>query len=152
MRQSLTCWLISRIPSKLSAYSHFRSTSRVVAVLLLASVICSPAQSKDRPIIMYLVDEKTGRQSGGLTDAQVDDIVRFIKTVRGIDHHVQEINATSPPEVVVHTGRYRNGSGDLLHIQEHNGHWSIIKRAKWTLVVEPSRRKGVSPFVYEEQH
>lgn len=125
--------------------------SRVIAVLLFASVVCPATPSKGRPIVMYLVDEKTGRQTGGLSDAQVDDIVQFIKTVRGIDHYVQEVDATSPPNVVVHTGRYRDGNGDLLYIRKHNGHWSIIKRAKWKLVVEPSHRKDVPPFVYEEQ-
>jgi hypothetical protein len=101
---------------------------------------------------MYLVDTKTGRQTGGLSDAQVDEIVQFIRTVRGIDHHVQEVDATSPAQVIVHTGRYRDGGGDLLYIRKQNGHWSIVKRAKWKLVVEPSQRKGVPPFVYEEQH
>jgi hypothetical protein len=130
----------------------FRRMFRVVAVLLVTSVILSTAQAKDRPIIVYLIDQKTGRQTGALSDAQIDDIVQFIKTIRGINHNVLEVDVTSPPDVVVHTGRYRNGSGDLVCIRKQSGHWSVANRAKWRLVVEPSPRKGVSPYVYEKQY
>ena len=37
-----------------------------------------------------IVDAKSGRETGRLSDAQVDEIVRFVKTLPGVDHRVQD--------------------------------------------------------------
>jgi hypothetical protein len=125
--------------------------TRLVAILLIASLVLITAYAEDRPIVMQQVDLKTGRLSGGLGAAQVEEICRFVKTLRGVDRRVQEVDGTSPPEVIVHTGASRVGSGDLLRIEKRHGHWILLSRATWKLVVEQSGRKGVPPIVYEEQ-
>ena len=100
----------------------------------------------------FSVDAKTNQQTGSLTDAQVDEIIRFIRTVRHINHSVQEIDAaTSPPDVIIHTGS-QSRSGDLVYLRKKEGHWSVTKKAKWRLIIEPSDRKGVPPVVYEKDY
>jgi hypothetical protein len=91
------------------------------------------AQSEDRPAVLRVINMGTGEESGALTDAQVDEIVRFVKTIPGINHHVNELDGTSPPQVVVHTGSYLSGRGhgDLLRIEKRNGRWSLLSKSKW---------------------
>jgi hypothetical protein len=107
--------------------------ARAFAVVLLASLPFFGARSEDRPAVTRIIDMKTGRESGKLSDAQVDEIVRFVKTIPGVDHRVQELDGTSPPQVVVHTGSYRagRGHGDLLRIEKRHGHWILVSKAKW---------------------
>ena len=106
---------------------------RVFAILLLVSLPFFSAQSEDRPSVVRIVDAKSGRETGRLSDAQVDEIVRFVKTLPGIDHRVQEVDGTSPPQVVVHTGASRGGRGDLLRIEKRHGRWIVLSKAKWRL-------------------
>ena len=89
--------------------------------------------SEDRPGVVRTVDERTGRESGKLSDAQVDEIVRFVKTIRGVDHRVQQVDGTEPHQVLVHTGSYRagRGHGDLLRIEKQHGHWILVSKSKW---------------------
>jgi hypothetical protein len=121
-------------------------------LLLFGGVVFSQAQSSSRPIVVQLIDEKTGRETSGLSNKQVDDLILFVRTLPGIDHSVQEINGTSPPDVIVHTGRNRTSGGDLLYIRRHGDHWTLVKKTKWRLIREPSRRKGDHPVVYEKEY
>ena len=68
-----------------------------------------------------------------MSDAQVDEIVLFVKTLSGVDHRVTQVDGTSPPEVLVHTGSYRagRGHGDLLRIEKRHGHWILLRKTKW---------------------
>jgi hypothetical protein len=124
---------------------------RVLAILLVDSVLCVSVRAGDRPVVFYKVDMRTGRLSGGLTAAQVDEVVRFVKTLRGVDHRVVEVDGTSPPQMEVHTGASLVGHGDLLRIEKRRGRWLVLSKAKWRMVVEESGRKGVSPFMHEDE-
>jgi hypothetical protein len=87
------------------------SPSYLVAVVV--AVICvAPAAALDPRV--YEVDFVTGSQRSGLTKNDVREIRRFIRTIRGIDHNVQQIDGLQPAEVMVLTGRdYREG--DVLY-------------------------------------
>ena len=123
---------------------------RVVAVLLVINVLLFTAHAGDRPIVWQQLDEKTGRLSGGLSAKQVDEICRFVKTILRVDHRVQEVEVTSPPQVVVHTGASPFSHGDLLRIEKRHGRWLLLSTSKWRFVVERSGQKGVPPFMYED--
>jgi hypothetical protein len=112
-----------------------RSMARIFAILLVASLPSCSATSEDRPIVMRIVDAKTGRESGALSDAQVDEIVRFVRTLPGIDLRVLEVDGTSPPQVEVRTGWIRagRGHGDWLRIEKRDGHWILLSKDDWNL-------------------
>jgi hypothetical protein len=124
---------------------------RVFAILLLVIASGFNANSQNRPIVMRIVDAKTGRESGVISDAQVDEIVRYVRTLRAVDHRVQEVDGASPPEVLVHTGASRFSHGDLLHIERRRGTWVLVSKSKWRLVREPSGKRAVPPLMYEEE-
>jgi hypothetical protein len=107
---------------------------RNLAILLIGGLFCLTAHSEDRPIVLRVIDAKTSRESGALSDTEVDEIVRFVKTLPVVDHRVQEVDGTSPPQVLVHTGASRGGHGDLLRIEKRHGHWTFVSRSKWKFV------------------
>ena len=106
---------------------------RVVVAVLIGSFLCLTAHCEDRPIVTRVIDTKTGRETGRLSNAQVDEIVRFVKTLPDVDHRVQEVDGTSPPLVLVHTGASRGTHGDLLRIEKRHGHWTLLSKGKWKL-------------------
>ena len=87
--------------------------ARVFAIVLIGSLPFLTAQSEDRPGVTRTIDLTTGRETGKVSEAEVDQIVRFVKTIRGINHHVEEVDGTSPPQVLVHTGSRRALHGGL---------------------------------------
>src|SRR4051794_37591282 len=107
--------------------------ARISALLLLVSFPVFSVESQGRPAILRIVDAKTGRETGRLSDAQVDGIVRFVKTVPGVDHRVQEVDGTEPPQIIAHTGASRGTHGDLLRIGRRHGCWVLVSKGKWKL-------------------
>jgi hypothetical protein len=99
----------------------------VAFVMLAASVV-----EAQPPVVGYPVTYPVDYNGRYLAECDVDDIVRFIRTIPHVDHRVRLISVASPEDVQVHTGpRLGNPAGDTLHLRK--GHWS------WTLV---SKSKG----------
>src|ERR1017187_9716998 len=81
---------------------------RALATSLMLLLLALPSYSKrEAPTISYpefRVDDDSSN-SQLLTQQEEDEIIRFVKTVGGIDHRVQEIEVKSHDQVEVKTGR-----------------------------------------------
>jgi hypothetical protein len=107
-------------------------------MLLLLAV---PSYSKrDSPIISYpdlRSDDFSNSQL--LTQKEEDEIVRFVKTVHGIDHRVQEIEVKSHYEVEVKTGAInpldfeKDREGNRLLLRKGDTQWTVVERSSWSL-------------------
>jgi hypothetical protein len=116
----------------------------ILPVLLLAhSVFFGVTPSDDAPFVTITLDvEHPDRSAPYPKHSQIDEIVRFIATIKGINHHVQEIHFDSATKVEVTTGRrpYWDGvlpgalpdRGDKLQIQKTDGKWRVLAKSKWT--------------------
>lgn len=105
--------------------------------MLLTLPLCS---GKDSPTISYpefRVDDDSSN-SQLLTQKEEDEIVRFVKTVHGIDHRVQEIEVKSHYQVEVRTGRLnplefkKERHGDRLMLRKSDGQWTVVERSSWS--------------------
>ena len=74
-----------------------------------------------------------------LTQKEEDEIVRFVKTVHGIDHRVQEIEVKSHDQVDVKTGppnpleSKKDRHGDRLLLRKQDAQWTVVERSSWSL-------------------
>lgn len=115
------------------------SRARVIGIIPLL-LICSACSKKDSPTISYpelRVDDDSSN-SQFLTQQEEDEIIRFVKTVRGIDHRVQEIEVKSHDQVEVKTGPLnplefkKDRHGDSLLLRKNGGQWTLVERSSWS--------------------
>lgn len=114
---------------------------RALATGLMFSLLAVPSYSKrDSPTISYpdlRLDDSSNSQL--LTQKEEDEIVRFVKTVHGIDHRVQEIEVKSHYEVEVKTGAInpldfkKDRHGDRLLLRKSDTQWTVVERSSWSL-------------------
>jgi hypothetical protein len=112
----------------------------LVALALVAPrTYSSSREDDDAPFVTITVDvEHSERSAPYPNHSKVAQIVRFIATIEGINHHVQEIHLNSATDVEVTTGRrsywdsVRPDKGDKLHIQKRDGKWRVVAKSKWT--------------------
>ena len=115
--------------------------SCVVAVgVTCALFTLSSCSKKDSPTISYpeLRVEDDSSNSQLLTQQEEDEIIRFAKTVGGIDHRVQEIEVKSHEQVEVKTGRLnplefkKDRHGDSLLLRKSGGQWTLVEHSSWS--------------------
>jgi hypothetical protein len=116
----------------------------ILAILLLAhGIVFASTSSDDAPFVTITLDvEHPDRSAPYPNQSQINEVVRFIAAIKGINHHVQEIHFDSTTNVEVTTGRrsYWDGvlpgahpdRGDKLRIQKTDGKWRVLAKSKWT--------------------
>jgi len=110
-----------------------------VRVLILTAVLFSFAAraSDEEPAVFYTIDVAHPNRSPRYDDADVGRIIRLVRAVPHICHHVQEISFQSASKAEVRTG-YRSpwdesspDHGDMLYLQKTHSSWQVPKRARW---------------------
>jgi len=114
--------------------------SGIVAAGVTCALVTLASSSKaDSPTITYpelRVDDSANSQL--LTQKEEDEIIRFVKTVGGIDHRVQEIEVKSHDQVEVKTGPHnpldfkKDRYGDTLLLRKNGGQWTLVKQSRWS--------------------
>ena len=109
------------------------ATSLVPVLLTLAS--CS---KKDSPSISYPEFSEDFSNSQLLTQAEEDEIIRFVKTIDRIDHRVQQIEVKSHDQVDVKTGPVnplefkKDRRGDTVLLRKNGAQWTVVERSSWS--------------------
>lgn len=91
------------------------------------------SRNQPRRRFVYLAVPDRRREGGN---------VRFARSIRGIDHHVQEIAVKSTTEVEVKTGRIspddweKDRNGDSALLRKVDGHWTVIEQSSWSYPAE----------------
>ena len=99
----------------------------------------SSYSKRQSPTISYPDFKIDDGNSQLLTQEEEDEIVRFVKTVRGVDHRVQEIQVKSHSEVEVKTGAInplefkKERHGDRLLLRKSDAQWTVVERSSWSL-------------------
>jgi hypothetical protein len=114
-----------------------RSVSLVLLPLALSLASCS---KQSPPTIIYeelLIDGDTSITQFPNGNEQ-DDIIRFVQSIRGIDHRVQEITVKSRDDVEVKTGRLspldwtKERHGDTIRLRKVAGRWTVTGQSTWS--------------------
>ena len=108
--------------------------ARVSVAVLLAIAIARQAVAGSSwcPSFTHLVNMKTGSDTIGVTKQQAREILKFARTMPGIQHHIEFVDATKYPEVEVWAGPHEQLRGDYVRIRrEPDGHWKVLERAPW---------------------
>ena len=107
-----------------------RSMFRVIHILAAVLACESTAMAGD-PVV-HLVDLKSGRDTTGVTRADVRQIVHLVSTIENIDHDVRMIDAVSTPsDVTVVTGPWTAKHGVTLRIKKRAGRWFVVSKEQW---------------------
>jgi hypothetical protein len=107
---------------------------RAFAVIAITSAIASlsAAGSSQCPSFTRRFGAMTERDAIGVTPQQAKQIMDFVRTIPGIHHHIEYVDAISWPEVTVQTGPHGKLHGDSLRVRlEKNGRWRILEKSKW---------------------
>jgi hypothetical protein len=71
-----------------------------------------------------------------LTQGEIDDIVRFIHGLEGIDHRVLTIMVKSTADVTVETGRGPDSIlRDSIHLRKGHGAWTVIRQESGRVII-----------------
>jgi hypothetical protein len=98
----------------------------VAVVMLAASVVAAQP-----PVVGYPVTYPVDYNGRFLAERDVDDIVRFIRTIPQVDHRVRLISVSSADDIQVHTGpRLGNPGGDTLHLRKSHWTWTLVSKSK----------------------
>jgi hypothetical protein len=119
---------------------------RALASIAIISTIArlSQAGSTSCPSFTHLFGAKTESEAIGVTPQQATQIVNFVKSVPGIHHHVEFVDALNWPEVTVQTGPHGRRRGDQLRLRlDEKGRWHILEKSKWNWN-EPVKRIGLT--------
>ena len=109
-----------------------------IAVLVVAlPLVCRAAG--DPPIIIYTADLNHPERSAPYPGKrEIRKIQRFVASVPGICHRIQEIHLESASNAEVRTGRRppsfddpHPDHGDKLYLHKRDGVWHIVRKTKW---------------------
>jgi hypothetical protein len=105
---------------------------RIPQLAAFLVLVCSPvAQSTQPPAVSYPVTYPLDYRGRYLTQRDADEVVRFVKTLPGVDHHVVLISVKSPTNVDVHTGPgFRTSRGNTLYLLKQHGAWAVVQKSK----------------------
>lgn len=111
-------------------------------LVVALAVILPPASdaSDSEPLVTYTIDfTHPDRSAPYPAQHEIRQIRRFVATVPGICHHIQEVHLQSAFDAEVRTGRRRPSwddphpdHGDKLYLHKRDGGWRIIRRTKWS--------------------
>jgi hypothetical protein len=119
---------------------------RALASIAIISALArlSEAGSSSCPSFVHRFGAETGRDAIGVTPQQAKQIMNFVKSVPGIHHHVEFVDALNWPEVTVETGPHGKRHGDILRLRlDNKGHWHVLEKSKWNRN-EPLKRIGLT--------
>jgi hypothetical protein len=119
--------------------------SRTTSITLAALLLLPSCSNRSSPIISY-EDALPIDGDWSITQfpnkVEQDEIIRFVESIRGIDHRVQEIAVKSRSEVRVDTGRLspldweKDRYGDTVRLQRVDGRWTVSERSTWSQSAE----------------
>ena len=119
---------------------------RALASIAIISIVArlTDAGSYSCPSFTRRFGAETERDAIGVTPQQAKQIMDFVRTVPGIHHHVEFIDALNWPEVTVETGPHGKRHGDFLRLRlDKAGRWHILEKSKWDRN-EPVRKIGLT--------
>jgi hypothetical protein len=107
---------------------------RTVATIAIIFIVArlTAAGSSSCPSFTRRFGAETERDAIGVTPQQAQQIMDFVRTMPGIHHHIEFIDALNWPEVTVQTGPHGKRHGDFVRLRlEKNGRWHILEKSKW---------------------
>lgn len=109
-----------------------RGTLSLAVLLCIAVARQALAGSSWCPSFTHLVDMNKHTDTIGVTKKQAREILRFARSIPGIHHHIEFVDALEYPEVDVFAGPHEQLRGDHVRIRkEPDGHWKVLEKTAW---------------------
>ncbi len=107
-----------------------RAVSLLIAMLCLLCGCAGVHGLKNSPTT-YSVNYPFEYRGPFLSSEETSEIVQFVQTIDGIDHHVLRISVESRGQLEVQTGpKAGNPNGNVIHLRRGDGKWTVVDISK----------------------